>query len=394
MPPPPLRSVPAGETLARLAPYRAEMGITRIANITGLDCVGLPVTQACRPNARSVAISLGKGLDLDAAKASALMESVETWHAERVAGPLWYGAAAELGRRHRLADCAAMVQRADSRFSPGLEMLWAVGHPLGADQPVLIPYEAVHAAFVAPYPPGSGCFLASTNGLASGNTAEEAALHALCELIERDATTLFRAAPAGWPAARLDPGSVDDPACRSALACFRAAGLLLAVWDITSDVGVPAFWACVAEPADGPGLVAAPVDGFGCHPLRAVALHRALGEAAQGRAGMIAGARDDVPPDIYRPMEDPDWLDRWRGTIESGPAPRRLAELPELPAADAAGALAAVAARLAACGLAEILLVDLAPADRPYAVVRAVVPGLEPPLHADYAPGRRAAGRR
>ena len=391
---PPFRSVPPEVTLARLAPYRAEMGITRIANITGLDCVGLPVAQVCRPNARSVAVSLGKGLDLAAAKASALMESVETWHAERVAGPLWYGSAADLGRRHRLADCLAMVQRADSRFSPGLEMLWAVGHPLGGDEPVLVPYEAVHAAFVAPYPPGSGCFLASTNGLASGNTTEEAALHALCELIERDATTLFRAAPASWPAARLDLASVDDPACRSAIARFHAAGLLLAVWDITSDIGVPAFWASVAEPADGPGLVAAPVDGFGCHPLRAVALHRALGEAAQGRAGMIAGARDDISPDAYQPMEEPERLDGWRRTIELGPTPRRFTELPDLAAVDAAGALGEVAARLAARGLAEILQVDLAPNDRPYAVVRAVAPGLEPLVHPAYAPGRRASGRR
>ena len=44
----------------------------------------------------------------------------------------------------------------------------------------------------------------STNGLASGNTEEEAVFHALCELVERDATTLYRARkgtsrPIEWP---------------------------------------------------------------------------------------------------------------------------------------------------------------------------------------------------
>jgi len=52
------------------------MGITRVANVTGLDHVGIPVVMACRPNARGLAVSQGKGLTLDAAKASAVMESI------------------------------------------------------------------------------------------------------------------------------------------------------------------------------------------------------------------------------------------------------------------------------------------------------------------------------
>jgi len=387
---PPFRAVPATETLARIAPFQSGMGITRIANISGLDCIGLPVAQACRPNARSVAVSLGKGLDLGAAKASALMESVETWHAERFAGPLWHGSANELGRRHRLVDCAAMVQVADSRFAPTLDMLWAAAHPLGSDEPVLVPYETVHAAFVAPYPPGSGCFLASTNGLASGNDRDEAVLHGLCELVERDADTLFQGRPQRWQTARLDPDSVDDPACASAIAHLRSAGLLFALWDITSDLGIAAVWARVAERPEGPGLVPAPVDGFGCHPVRAIALHRAIAEAAQGRAGLISGVRDDVAADAYQPMDDPAMLAPWRRRMEQDPTPRRFAEMPNIGVTGAAEAVAAVVARLSARGFDEILTIDLAPSDRPYAVVRTIVPGLEPPLHAGYAPGPRA----
>ena len=43
------------ETLARLQPLLATMGITRIANVTGLDRTGIPVVMVVRPNARSVA---------------------------------------------------------------------------------------------------------------------------------------------------------------------------------------------------------------------------------------------------------------------------------------------------------------------------------------------------
>ena len=82
------RVVSPRETLARVQPYLAPMGITRVANVTGLDTIGIPVVMAYRPNARSLAVSQGKGLDLDAARASAVMESVEGYHSENVELPL------------------------------------------------------------------------------------------------------------------------------------------------------------------------------------------------------------------------------------------------------------------------------------------------------------------
>ncbi len=86
----PHRRVPPEETLARLAPHLERMGITRVANVTGLDRVGVPVVTVVRPNARSLAVSQGKGLTLAAAKVSAIMEAVELHHAETVSGPLWW----------------------------------------------------------------------------------------------------------------------------------------------------------------------------------------------------------------------------------------------------------------------------------------------------------------
>ena len=68
------RTVPPDETVAWLDRARVTCGVTRVADITGLDHVGIPVALACRPNSRSLSVSQGKGLTLDAAKASALME--------------------------------------------------------------------------------------------------------------------------------------------------------------------------------------------------------------------------------------------------------------------------------------------------------------------------------
>jgi ribosomal protein S12 methylthiotransferase accessory factor len=57
-----------GETLARVRPHMASIGVTRLGNITGLDHIGIPVAIAVRPNSRSVAVSQGKGLDLPQAR--------------------------------------------------------------------------------------------------------------------------------------------------------------------------------------------------------------------------------------------------------------------------------------------------------------------------------------
>jgi YcaO-like protein with predicted kinase domain len=75
------RSIAPAKTIERAQPHLRHMGITRVANVTGLDRIGIPVVMVTRPNSRSVSVSQGKGLDLDAAKASALMESIEVWHA-------------------------------------------------------------------------------------------------------------------------------------------------------------------------------------------------------------------------------------------------------------------------------------------------------------------------
>ena len=98
------RAVPPAETLARIRPLLPQMGITRIANVTGLDVIGIPVAQAIRPNAKGLSISQGKGADLDCARVSAAMESVEGYHGEQTAGPLRMASYREMRRSSPVAD--------------------------------------------------------------------------------------------------------------------------------------------------------------------------------------------------------------------------------------------------------------------------------------------------
>jgi YcaO-like protein with predicted kinase domain len=81
------RAVPPSETLRRIQPFLKAAGITRLANITGLDTVGIPVYQSIRPNSRNISLSNGKGLTRRQAQVSALMESLESYHAEEIHQP-------------------------------------------------------------------------------------------------------------------------------------------------------------------------------------------------------------------------------------------------------------------------------------------------------------------
>jgi ribosomal protein S12 methylthiotransferase accessory factor len=286
-----------------------------------------------------------------------------------------------------------------SRLPPLTESAWAEDRPIpwieGVDLigggPLWAPYETVHAAYTEPLPAGSGCFFGSTNGLASGNTPMEALVHAMTEVIERDATTLWIFADdAAREAARVDPASVDDPGCRTLLDRFAAAGLAVGIWETTSDVGVAAYFAWIMETDDGIGGAARSAVGQGCHVDPAIALSRALTEAAQGRLTIISGARDDLGEAEYAAPDDELQAMR-RALLLDGAAPRSFAAAPRFVSDDLRDDAAHVLARLRAVGVEEVFAIDISKPGIGVPVVRAVIPGLEGPHdHERYAPGPRA----
>jgi YcaO-like protein with predicted kinase domain len=385
------RTVPPRETLARLMPLLPEMGITRIANITGLDLIGIPVVMVCRPNSRSIAVAQGKGLDLAAAKVSGVMEAIETFHAERVALPLRLATYAELCRSECVAEVPRLPFSVRGRFADDLPILWVAGRDLMDGGTAWLPYECVHTDYTLPFPQGSLCFAANTNGLASGNHPLEAISHGLAEVIERDAITLWkRRDEASRKSTVLDLDSVDDAACRALLDRLAAAGIDVMAWDATSDVGVASFYCLLVGRQT---RFADPEFGSGCHPSRAIALSRALTEAAQARTTYIAGSRDDFLPALYSGAARERRLRDCRGLLASSAPARAFQDVPAFEADDIAADVDWMLRQLASAGLAQALVVDLTIAKYGLPVVRVVVPGLEGPdkgPHSDYVPGARA----
>lgn len=366
-----------------------------MADVTGLDSIGIPVVMVCRPNARSLSVSQGKGLDLASARASGLMEATELYHAERITLPVKFATANELRYTHALADVAGLAQLSISAFQDDLRLLWIEGRELTTDEPLWVPYETVHLNCTLPLPPGSGCFPVTSNGLASGNHLLEALCHGLCEVIERDASTLWEAGgPAARERTRLDLGTVDDPACRSVLDRYDRAGIAVAVWEITSDAGVPAFRCAILDRDPDPFYAVGVSAGMGCHPTREVALLRALTEAAQSRLTSIAGARDDMPRAQYAVSRNADVIERLRADLagdRQGQGGRSFRQAPSWESDTFDDDLLWLLERLAAVGLGQVVAVDLTQEGLGIPVAKVIVPGLEPLTDVPgYQPGTRA----
>jgi ribosomal protein S12 methylthiotransferase accessory factor len=391
------RLVPPAETLARLAPHLAAFGITRVADVTGLDVIGLPVVMVCRPNSASLAVSQGKGLTLDAARASGLMESIESFHAETIDLPLKLASYRELSRAHRVVDVAALPRFSVSAFHEHHRLLWVEGRDLLHDEPIWVPHEMVHTNYTLPLPAGSGSFVMSSNGLASGNHLLEAISHGICEVVERDATTLWRAGgEAEVPGSRVDLDTIEDVACRRVLALYEAAGVAVGVWETTTELGLPSFLCLIADREPDPFRLLYATEGMGCHPDPGVALLRALTEAAQSRLTFIAGSRDDGDRDRFERVRHPDHVRRGREQIAALRGPLRdFRDIPSRAGGSFDEDIARALDGLRAAGIERVIVVDLSKAGLDIRVVRVIIPGLESVDDVPgFVPGPRARARR
>lgn len=371
------RAVSPASTFGRVSPAMAVAGITRVANVTGMDRIGIPVWCAIRPASRSLAVSQGKGVTADAARVSAVMESLELWHAETHHLPLRYDTYRALAASgEAVLDPATLVRCPCSEYAPDRPMRWVRGWDLLRREPAWVPYEAVHCDWRLPVAPGDHAVQNGSNGLASGNSLIEATVHALCELAERDA--IVAAQDAGdllAPRRMVRPESIGDASCLALLERFRHAGIDVLVWDLTTETGVPVF-NCLALETDTPWYHPLPqTQGSGCHPRRSVALSRALTEAAQARATVIVGSRDDIGRDRQSWYFDPEQRRAVGDAVRDRPL-RDYGEVPDVDHPTINEDLDWLLTRLAASGAGSAVVVDLTIEDLGVPVVKAVVPGL------------------
>lgn len=351
-------------TWARFAPAQRRAGITRIADLTGLDTLGIPVFTAIRPMGRSLSTQQGKGLTAAAARVSALMESLETWSAENIELPVVRGSYRALAQR---AVDVRRLARARTKLELGARWAWVEGHSIVDDRPILVPLEAVTLDTTFTKPP---VFDISSNGLASGNVLVEAIVHGLCEIIERDAEAAWRAVGGDR---RIVLDTIEDPACRTLIDRIVATGARIFVWDLASDTEVSCIGCAIMEDPREPAWRALGFyQGFGAHLLPEIAIARAITEAAQTRLTYIAGGRDDFFPNDYARATDPELLaDLWARLAGPCDEPVGFDELPRTDARSLGHALETLVARVRE----DVIVVDLTHPKLGVPVVKVIVPG-------------------
>lgn len=275
------------DTLERTLPLLSEAGIHMPEDITGMDNVGIPVFSISRPGAAEGAVSSynGKGATYEQAKASAVMEAMERYSAEmRDCDELVYGTfqqATETGLTVDPADLILPIDRLN--YYRNAEIAWCEGWEMFRGDRIWVPACAVYH----PYTPNGDLqlFRYNTNGLASGNTIEEAILHAAFEVIERDAWSLAEDRAFANADVVADPHSVPG----RLLEAFSRQGVEIKLKDITTDVGVTTIGAASDDVTTrDPEMLAI---GVGTHLDPEIAAVRAITEVAQSRATHKQGVK-------------------------------------------------------------------------------------------------------
>ena len=291
------RAATLDATWQRFSPAMRRAQITRIAELTGLDTLGIPVFAAIRPLGKSLSSQQGKGITAAAARVSALMESLETASAEQARATV-RGSYRALRKRHNVVDVRALA-RPRGRLDLDARWAWIEGFDLLAGEPILVPLEAVTLDTTFTRPP---VFEITSNGLASGNVLVEAIVHGLCEVFEREAEEAWRASGRDR---RVVLDSVADPMCRALIDRITASGARVFVWDLASERDLAAIGCAIVEDPDEVAWRPLGVyQGFGAHLVPEVAILRAVTEAAQTRLTYIAGGRDDFFPIDYARATD------------------------------------------------------------------------------------------
>ncbi|EMF02011.1 hypothetical protein H340_03279 [Streptomyces mobaraensis NBRC 13819 = DSM 40847] len=280
------------ETWAVIDGRRSAFGVTRVADVTGLDRLGVPVVMAVRPAAKTLTVSQGKGTSLLLARISAVMESVELWHAEYAcpAAEVTRVPARELELPYDVTD---LQQHHGSLLGEHTPLDWLTGKNAVTGARTFVPRSYVAMDYQVSDAWEPPLLHGSTNGLAGGNSYDEAVTHALYEVVERDCTAAIGSVPV-TERRHVDPASVDDPMCAGVLERMADAGAWVEIVDVPNRWGLPCFVTYVWS-EDFPALAV----GSGVHSSAAVALSRAVTESAQSRLTAIAGSRDDLADALF-----------------------------------------------------------------------------------------------
>ncbi len=366
------RSKSPADTLRFVEGMRTLLGMRDFREATSLDRIGIPVFTCwrLRPD-DSKTFHTGKGASATQAQVSLTLESIERYSSEfheEWSDRLIVGSFNALSKKRNTLDPTELILSQFSDYSHDADLHWVAGFDLANNEEILVPAREVYH----PFHRDEGLLYGShTNGLASGNSIEEAVFHALTEIVERDAWSIAKY-NYDYGDAVLIENRPENRFLLEIAGKFKEAGLEIIARDITSDIGIPVVAAFSKDLRYGDTL---PIEGFGAHTDPRVAMGRALMEMATTRAMFLVkngpdGLRDSSP--LYLTHDES--LDDPRFAVRGV---KHLSDMEIGYSIDITEDLKNCIARLRERGLKRVIAVDLTRQDTGIPTVRVIIPGTD-----------------
>ena len=257
---------------------------------------------------------------------------------------------------------------------------WTLGWSLTRNERRYVPLSYCYSE--TPDASGTAYCRSNGNGVAAGNCLEEATLHGLLELVERDAVGIWWYNRLSRPG--VDLGSFQDSYFDALETDYARLGWRLWALDLTHDLSIPTIVALAHQPEADRWAI-----GFGSHLEPHLAVQRALTELNQ--LFEPVGKRR-APWDCDR-LTDREYLfpNPQLPVVTAG-------DFPRLGGQELSADIRECQKRLEAAGL-ELTLIDKSRPDIGLSVVQVVVPGLRhfgldlPPAGCTRCPARWAGSR-
>ncbi|OLB64226.1 MAG: hypothetical protein AUI10_11980 [Actinobacteria bacterium 13_2_20CM_2_72_6] len=366
----------------------------------------LPMVTAHRAGSPSNEEGYGRTLDFRSARLTAVAEALERMGGVHPGGKR----TAVSGSYRELADQAldpatlglypperyASQDFPFQRYHDDLGMNWVWGYSFGRREPVLVPEAYAYYGPRVRSGDGPPFVYEISNGCALGSCLEEAIVHGLVEVAERDAFLMTWYAR--MPVPELDPASAADPRVRLIIERIRhRTGYRVRVFTNTLEQRIPSFWVMAIDGSGDPDRPKAMcAGGSALRPERGVV--NALQELAmmiEYRLLTYPRDRDRAramvdDPGLVRVMDDhallyshPDAFDRFAFLLD-GAQPRPFEDFDDTwhwpRHSDLRADLDELLGRYLDSGLDVVVVDQTAPEHRAggFACVKAIVPGTLP----------------
>lgn len=358
-----LRVVPVSETIKKAKRLTGKVGIiTKVERIESNKKI-LPVFHAVSAgpgNERIDRNHFGRGVTSEEAKAGAIGEAIERYCAKMQGDEEIVVASFEDLKKDAMdPESFILPMNFSNKYTRNVKIGWSQGYSLCNNRPVFVPSDFVYL----PYRPKRGAIQISTGssvGLAAGNCPEEAILHGIFEVVEKDAWCIMERNRLCMP--DVDAGGVKDKDVHRIFKKLKARKVSFYIKDLTTDIKITTIGTFFEHISNGRCTFSY---AAGTHLNPEIALLRSLTEAAQL-----------YPLCLSEQLEkNPEYKIEHR--VQKGRCKIKFGKIPNLSSGNMKKDIKICTEMVNHLGM-DVIIVDLTRPNIGFSVVRVLIPGLQP----------------